>query len=299
MSNYLEVARIGKNEWWRYLISFPAILVIWFIVGSIPVILLITSVSMDGDPATSFSGAGFAGVPVVLEFLITMSSFIPLLVATLLAIRFIHARPLKTLVTGETQIRWRRIFAGAGAWLLIAALLSVIESILYPGRYVLTFQPVTLLIFAVSALILIPIQTSAEELFFRGYLLQWMGLRLKNQWLLALVNGALFFLPHAANPEMADGSLLIGLGYSVIGFFFTLITLQDNGMELALGMHASNNLFAALFANYTITALPSPSLFTVQILDPVYSLISLVIGQIVFYVIFFYPTRSETAKPLH
>ena len=61
MSNYLEVARIGKNEWWRYLISFPAILVTWFIVGSIPVILLITSVSMDGDPATSFSGAGFAG----------------------------------------------------------------------------------------------------------------------------------------------------------------------------------------------------------------------------------------------
>lgn len=299
MSNYLEVARIGKNEWWRYLISFPAILVTWFIVGSIPVILLMTSVSMDGDPATSFSGAGFAGVPVVLEFLITMSSFIPLLVATLLAIRIIHARPLKTLVTGEDQIRWPRIFAGAGAWLLIVALLSVVESFLYPGRYVLTFQPVALLIFAFFALILIPIQTSAEELFFRGYLLQWMGLRLKNRWLLALINGALFFLPHAVNPEMAASSLLIGLGYFVMGFFFTLITLQDNGMELALGMHVSNNLFAALFANYTITALPSPSLFTVQILDPVYSLISLVIGQIIFYMNFFYATRSGTAKPLH
>ena len=299
MSNYLEGARLGKNEWWRYLISFPAILVTWFIVGSIPVILLMTSVSMDGDPATSFSGAGFAGVPVVLEFLITMSSFIPLLVATLLAIRIIHARPLKTLVTGEAQIRWPRILAGAGAWLLIVALLSVVESFLYPGRYVLTFQPVALLIFAFFALILIPIQTSAEELFFRGYLLQWIGLRLKNRWLLALINGALFFLPHAVNPEMAASSLLIGLGYFVMGFFFTLITLQDNGMELALGMHVSNNLFAALFANYTITALPSPSLFTVQILDPVYSLISLVIGQIVFYMIFFYATRSGTAKPLH
>ena len=299
MSNYLDVAGMGKNEWWRYLISFPAILVIWLIVGSIPVILLMTYVAMDGDPATSFSGAGFAGVPVVPEFLITMASFIPLLVATLLAIRFLHARPLRTLVTGEAQIRWSRIFAGAGAWLLIAALLSMVESFLYPGRYTLTFQPVTLLIFAFFALILIPIQTSAEELFFRGYLLQWMGLRLKNRWLLALLNGALFFLPHAANPEMAADSLLIGLGYFVMGFFFTLITLKDNGMELALGMHASNNLFAALFANYTVTALPSPSLFTVQILDPVYGLISLVIGQMVFYMIFFYPTRSGTAKPLY
>ena len=122
MSNYLEVARIGKNEWWRYLISFPAVLVIWLIVGSIPVILLMTYVSIDADPATSFSGAGFAGVPVVLEFLITVSSFIPLLMATLLAIRFIHARPLKTLVTGESQIRWRRIFAGIDSRFPIAGL---------------------------------------------------------------------------------------------------------------------------------------------------------------------------------
>ena len=58
-------------------------------------------------------------------------------------------------------------------------------------------------------------------------------------------------------------------------------------MELALGMHAANNLFAALFANYTVTALPSPALFTIQTLDPVYSLVSLVIGIIVFYILYF------------
>ncbi len=52
-------------------------------------------------------------------------------------------------------------------------------------------------------------------------------------------------------------------------------------------MHAGNNLSAALFANSTITALPSPALFTIRTLDPVYSLISVVIGMLVFYVIFF------------
>ena len=82
MTNYLEVARVGKNEWWRYLISFPAILMIWFVVGSIPVVLLMTYVSMDDNPATNFSGTGFVGVPVILEFLFTMSSFIPFFVAT-------------------------------------------------------------------------------------------------------------------------------------------------------------------------------------------------------------------------
>ena len=296
MSEYLEVASQGRNEWWRYLLSFPAILVIWLFVGSIPVVMLMAYISMDGDPATNFSGTGFTGIPVVLEFLITMSSFIPFLVATLLAVRFIHERPMKTLVTGKMHIRWGRILAGAVAWLVIAALLAVTEAFLYPGRYVLTFQPVTLLIYAVFALILIPIQTSAEELFFRGYLLQWMGLRLKNVWVLSLVNGILFFLPHSVNPEMASGSLLIGLGYFAMGFFLTLITLQDHGMELALGMHAGNNLFAALFANYEVTALPSPSLFTVQTLDPVFSLISLIVGMGVFYAVFFYITRSGSAR---
>lgn len=296
MRNYLELARQGRNDWWRYLLSLPAILVTWLFVGSIPVVLLLAYVSTDGDPATDFSGTGFVGVPVIVEFLITMSSFVPFLVATLLAVQFIHVRPLKTLITGEAQVRWRRILAGAGVWFAIAAMVSVVESLLYPGRYVLTFQPARLLLFALFALILIPIQTSAEEFFFRGYLLQWIGLRLKNKWLLSLLNGLLFFLPHAANPEMATNSLLIGLGYFVMGFFLTLITLQDNGIELALGMHAANNMFAALFANYVVTALPSPSLFTIQELDPVYSLIALVAGLILFYLVFFHFTRSGTAR---
>ena len=292
MSDYLQIARNGRNDWWRYLISFPTILMIWLGVGTIPVVLLMAYVLMDGDPTTSFSGTGFAGISVVLEFLVTMLTFIPFIVATLLAVRFIHARSLRTLITAEARIRWGRIVAGAGVWFVIAALISIVEALLYPGRYVLTFQAATLIVYAAIALIFIPIQTSAEELFFRGYLLQWMGLRLKNKWILALLNGVLFFLPHIVNPEMAVNSILIGLGYFAIGFFFTLITLQDNGMELALGMHAANNLFAALFANYTISALPSPALFTVQTLDPVYSLLSVVIGMTVFYMIFFRPTRT-------
>ncbi len=287
MSAYLQMARSGKNDWWRYLISFPAILLIWLIVGTIPALLLMIYVFTDSNPATSFSGTGFVGVPVVLDFLVTILSFIPLIVATLLAVRFIHVRSLRSLVTGEEHVRWRRIFAGAGIWLILAALVSIVEALLYPGRYVLTFQPATLLVYAIVALIFIPIQTSAEELFFRGYLLQWMGLRLKNKWILAFLNGVLFFLPHTLNPEMTVNFLLIGLGYFAMGFFFALITLQDNGLELALGMHAGNNLFAAFFANYTITALPSPALFTIRTLDPVYSLISVVVGMFVFYVIFF------------
>ncbi|HMB25365.1 MAG: lysostaphin resistance A-like protein [Chloroflexota bacterium] len=295
MSDYLEVARSGKNDWWRYLISLPGIIIIWLTVGAIPVLLLMGYVLMDDDPVTNLSATGFTGIPVVLDFLATMLTFVPFLVATLLAVRFIHARPLRTLFTGAVHIRWGRILAGAGVWFGIAALVSIVEALLYPGRYVLTFQPVTLLIYTFVALIFVPIQTSAEEIFFRGYLLQWMGLRLKNKWILAFINGMLFFLPHMVNPEMAIDSILVGLGYFAMGFFFAFITLQDNGMELALGMHAANNLFAALFANYTISALPSPALFTIQVLDPVYGLVAVIVGMAAFYVIFFGAKGNQPA----
>jgi membrane protease YdiL (CAAX protease family) len=287
MSNYLEVARTGKNDWWRYLLSLPGIIGTWLVLGLVPVFFAITYVQMDGNPATNFTETGFTGLPLLVEFLVTMSTFVPFIVATLLAVRFIHARSLRTLITAEPRIRWGRVLAGAGVWFVIVTLMAVVEFLLYPGRYVLTFRPVELLIFAIFALLLIPVQTSAEEIFFRGYLLQWMGLRLKNKWVLSFLNGVLFFLPHTANPEMAVDSILVGLGYFIIGFIFTLITVQDNGMELALGMHAANNLFAVLFANYTVTALRSPSLFTVQELDPVYSLVSLIVGSIIFFIVYF------------
>ncbi len=292
MSDYLQVARTGKNDWWRYLISFPTIMIIWLIVGAIPAMLLMIYVLADGNPATGFSGTSFTGVPVVVEFLAIVSSFVPLVVATLLAVRFIHARPVRTLVTGEPDIRWGKMVAAAGVWFVIAALVSLVEALLYPGRYILTFRAAVFLVYAPIALIFIPIQASAEEFFFRGYLLQWMGLRLKNKWVLAFLGGILFFLPHLANPEMATQSILMGLSYFAMGFFFTFITLQNHGLELALGVHTANNLFAALFANYTVTALPSPAFFTIQTLDPTYGLISVIVGMLVFYAIFFCPTHT-------
>ena len=286
MNDYLEVARTGKNDWWRYLISLPGIIGTWFIVGSIPVVMLAFYVLYDGNPSTGMNGSSFTGIPVLLDFIVTMLTFFPFIAATLLAVRFIHARPLKTLVTAAPRIRWMRLLAGAGVWLVLAALISFVEAMLYPGRYVLTFQPMLLLSYALIAVIFIPIQTSAEELFFRGYLMQWIGLRLKNKWVLAFIIGVLFFLPHAVNPEMASNPVLMGLGYFAFGFFAALITLRDNGMELALGLHAANNLFS-IFANYTVTALPSPALFTIQALDATYGLISSTLAMAVFYVIFF------------
>ena len=66
-----------------------------------------------------------------------------------------------------------------------------------------------------------------------------------------------------------------------------LIALRDGRLELAIGLHAANNVFLALVANYEGSALATAAVFTARELDPWYSLATLVAGGSAFYWWFF------------
>jgi hypothetical protein len=63
-------------------------------------------------------------------------------------------------------------------------------------------------------------------------------------------------------------------------------------------MHAGNNLFATLFVNATVSALPTPAIFTVTEFDVAYNLISPVVAMVIFYVLMFkvWPKKTETVS---
>ena len=71
--------------------------------------------------------------------------------------------------------------------------------------------------------------------------------------------------------------------YFAIGMLLATITLRDGRLELAIGLHAMNNVFLALIANYEGSALTTESIFTARELDPMYTLITLIIGALVFH----------------
>jgi membrane protease YdiL (CAAX protease family) len=223
-----------------------------------------------------------------------MFSFIMFFLGTFIAVRFIHQRPFHTLIA--PRIRWGRVALGFGVWLVLTTVTTIVEAWLYPGRYQLTFDPVNFFPFALLVILLVPLQTSTEELFFRGYLLQWIGLRLRNIVILSFMSGVLFMLPHLANPEIAVDVVLLPAFYFAFGAFLAFVSLKDGGLELALGVHAANNVFASIFANYVGSALQTSALFTATELDPVYSLLSTLTAMAVFYICFFWafkPTPVE------
>lgn len=286
MNTYLDLVHQGRNDWWRYVLAVLLILCMWQILGAIPSIFLLILAMANGISMGNIGTGSLPGVDPAVSFVVLMLASVFFVLGVYLAVRLIHRRPFRTIITPARSIAWGRLFQGFGVWFVLAGLTSVVEALLYPGRYVWTPDLEHFIPFVFLALILVPIQTSAEEFFFRGYILQGVGLRVRNIWALSVISGILFMVPHFLNPEASVNYALMGLYYFSMGAFLAYITLRDGRLELALGVHAANNLFSALFANYTVTVMPSPSLFTVTVLDAVYSVPAALIGMVIFALLF-------------
>ncbi|WP_298396666.1 CPBP family glutamic-type intramembrane protease [Flavobacterium sp.] len=76
-----------------------------------------------------------------------------------------------------------------------------------------------------------------------------------------LITSFIFGGMHFFNPEVDKMGNLIMVYYIGTGLFLGIITLMDDGMELALGFHAANNLVTALLVTSDWSALQTNSIF--------------------------------------
>lgn len=241
---------------WRWWVGTLVILVFWLIGGTILslVILPWTGVDLEaffveGDMFTSFPSWGF--------LLFALVSFIPLLLGVLVAYRFIVGVKIRRLFASGVPFKMWRVGWGALTWILIMAGPAIVAVILSPEQFQTSFDWQAFLPYALIAVLLLPVQTTAEEVFFRGWLIQGLSQRYSNIWLLSFASGFLFALPHLANPEAAGALLPAMVGYGMVGFALAWVTVRDRSLEIAIGAHAANNLFAALVVGYEGGALPA------------------------------------------
>ena len=98
--------------------------------------------------------------------------------------------------------------------------------------------------------------------------MQGIGVATKNRWFPLIVTSLVFGLLHIANPEVEKLGYGILVYYIGTGFFLGIITLMDEGLELALGFHAANNLITALLVTANWTAFQTNSIL-IDISTPV------------------------------
>ena len=245
---------------WRWFLGTVLILVAWLVGGSLLGLVVLPYTGVDplvlfeeGDIQGSMPGWGF--------LLFALVTFIPLFVGVLVAYRLVLGVKLRYLFSRVNRFRWWRVALGFWVWLVLIGGPVVISVVANPEDYRFNYQPETFIPFAVVGVLLLPIQTTAEELFFRGWVLQWAGKRVGNIILLSIISGVTFSIPHLVNPEVAGDVLGAFLGYFTVGFALAWVTVRDRSLEVAIGAHLSNNLFAALLVGYEDGALPADALF--------------------------------------
>ena len=232
-----------KYRWWKplvtgliaagFLLVFTLLIVVPLIVAS-----LVIPDGIGADLETLFSkGVVDTTVPVIL--VVTLASIALMLPAIILARLIMGPRPLGLLSSVAGRLRW-----GWMLGLLLPALVALGASAVL---YLLVLPPLlgdpvpapavgpdTWLMLAIIVL-LVPLQATAEEYVFRGYLMQSIGGWLKHPAFAILIPVPLFMVGHTQYDIW--GAVDVG----VFAVFAGWLTWRTGGLEAAIVAHVINN----------------------------------------------------------
>jgi membrane protease YdiL (CAAX protease family) len=290
---HLEYALGKDNQFWKYIIVLLISLIASNFIGIMPymitAIIIGTSNGLQMDTILfNIMDAKYLGMSTNLSLFLMLIAFIVAFLALVLFIKLLHHQSIQEVINGTKKIRWSRVFSGAGVWAAILFVSFIVSYISNPDDFVLQFDISSFIPLFFISMLMIPIQTSYEELAFRGYLAQGIGRITKSRWMALLIPSILFGLMHLANPEVKEFGFWIMIPqYIMFGLIFGLVSILDDGIELALGMHAANNIFLSLTVTHSSSALQTSAIFSQKEVDPTYGLIELIVFSLII-VVFFY-----------
>lgn len=242
-TEYIDQAKRGRNEWWRYLLGFIIILTCWtgaYILGD-----LITGSWAD------FHSATHSGILDGVHWYICRYLYkghlgmLGMLASILLVVRLLHQRSMRSVFTIKDRADWKLLFLGFGFSFFFVITMRVVDHFCAATRSGFGVDLAQLAGRASTAMVGTIIGATAEEVLNRGYILQGLGLLTRNWLVLASTSGMLFMMGHV--PMVGFGNYLFLLSSFEIGFFLAIATLKSNGLEFAIGMHIGHNLAGNLF----------------------------------------------------
>ncbi len=164
-------------------------------------------------------------------------SVVLMLPAVMLAMRLVGARPTGSLSSVTGQLRWGwlgRCLGFAAVSYAVGTALSIGLSVLQGEQSRVSIDASTVGWMMVVVVLLVPLQATAEEYVFRGYLMQMIGGWIRHPAFAILLPVPLFVLGHDYGPL---GMLDVGLFAVIAGW----ITWRTGGLEAAIALHVVNN----------------------------------------------------------
>lgn len=174
--------------------------------------------------------------------LMLLYSFAGLLLGAIAAARLCHGRPAGTLFGAPVRRvagNFGRVFAAVFGIGSVVAALSVATGQALPaaGRGAM----VTVLPFALAGLL---IQVTAEEAFFRGYLLQQLAARYAKGWVWMGLPAVMFALGHWQPDRYGPAAWFVVAWAGLFGLAAADLTARTGTLGAAIGFHAASNAVA-------------------------------------------------------
>jgi membrane protease YdiL (CAAX protease family) len=160
-----------------------------------------------------------------------------------LLMALIHRTKPGWLSSVQPRLRWRYLFA-----CLVVAML-VFSAVIYGSTLYATPAATSaqrgFWSFVVVIVLTSPLQAAAEEVFFRGYLMQALGSLVARPWFGVVVSSVVFALLHGTQ------NLPLFLDRLAFGLLAAVLVWRTGGIEAGVAAHVVNNLFAFVVAGLT------------------------------------------------
>lgn len=284
----------GMNKFWMYAGTL-FFLVIGYVafqfIGFTPLITRLmsrgyTRTEIESNPNLLFDSS-VLGLDKNLILALELGMFIFAFFGFFLGLKFLHQKTLSSVLTGFEKFRISRFLFAFGLWSVLLLFFLAINYAVSPAEF--TWNPDyrgLLISFAVLCLMM-PVQTGLEEVVFRGYLLQGLALLFKNGIIPLVLTSLVFGLAHMSNPEVQRFGWQIMLPYYVcFAFFMGAITLLDEGLELAFGIHFANNLVSSILISTPNSVIKTYSFFEVKSENPQFEMLSWSVMALLSFVVF-------------
>lgn len=250
---------------WRWILGTVVILGGWLVIGTVLTAVVVGLFGLDLQAIAGVDDKSRAIVSSYEPWQAASSiliSFLPLLMLPIALHQLLLKQDLKSLFTRSSRSFSSEVFQGAAVMAALLIVAGLPDLLINSDDYKWTFDASRFLPYLFVAATLIPMQTTAEEVFYRGWIQQRLENGRRSIWFVSLASAALFALPHLGNPEVNGELFLAVLGYGASGFMFAWVTMRDKSIGVAVGAHAANNILAGLLVSTADSALPAASIWT-------------------------------------
>ncbi|KQU92167.1 abortive phage infection protein [Mesorhizobium sp. Root102] len=207
---------------------------------------------------------GFLASPI--GILTALVSFAGIWIGLWVAMRWVHGEKLSALIGNSRRISWSDFLKGLIA-VLITSLIS--EILLYLLQPQIARGPISLsswLLFLIPIAALTLLQTSSEEVLFRGYLLRGLANRFRSPFIWALLPTLLFTSLHWSASAAPAINACVLVSIAAFALLLTLVVYATGNLGAALGAHLGNNLTGFLLISHQ-QSYNSFALFTARPLE--------------------------------